>query len=95
MGMLELGQDKKEKRAIIVGLSVVHLGALGGIVTVFIAGLATRMTFSPVLTVSAVVATTLWLFTFVLLSVNIAYYLLAPSDEDQQVEGAGPHSESL
>ena len=86
MGMLELGHTKKEKRAIVVGLSVIHLGALGGIITVFVAGLARNMTLSPMLTVVAVVATTLWLFSFILLSVNIAYYLFAPEEKEENRE---------
>lgn len=82
MGMLELGQSKQEKRAVVTGLSVIHLGALGGVVTVFIAGLEDGMTLSPMLTVVAVIATTLWLFSFVLLFVNVAYYMLAPEEDD-------------
>ena len=82
MGMLELGENKREKRAVVIGLGVIHMGALAGIVTVFIAGLANEMVFSPMLAVVAVVATTLWLFTFILLSVNIAYYVLAPDEDD-------------
>ena len=86
MGMLELGQNKREKRAIVVGLGVIHLGALGGIVTVFFAGLARNMALSPMLTVVAVIATTLWLFSFILLSVNLAYYLFAPDEEPEDGE---------
>ncbi len=82
MGMLELGEGKKEKRAVVIGLSVIHVGALAGIITVFAAGLSSEMTFSPMLTVVAVVATTLWLFSFILLSVNIAYYILAPEEKE-------------
>ena len=79
--MLELGSDKKEKRAVVIGLSVIHVGALAGIVTVFFAGLENEMALSPMLVVVAVVATTLWLFSFILLSVNIAYYVLAPRED--------------
>ena len=86
MGMLELGQNKREKRAIVVGLGVIHLGALGGIVTVFFAGLARNMALSPMLTVVAVITTTLWLFSFILLSVNLAYYLFAPEEEAEDSE---------
>ena len=86
MGMLELGQGKKEKRAVVVGLSVIHIGAFGGIVTIFAAGLASNMALSPLLVVVAVVATTLWLFSFILLSVNVAYYLFAPKDECSEDE---------
>ena len=82
--MLELGQDKKEKRAVVLGLGVIHLGALAGMITVFVAGLESGMTLPPMLVVVAVVATTLWLFTFILLSVNIAYYLFAPNDEPEK-----------
>ena len=88
--MLELGEDKKEKRAVVIGLGVIHVGALAGIVTVFVTGLSSEMVFSPMLAVVAVVATTLWLFTFILLSVNIAYYVLAP-DEDAPDDGANDH----
>ena len=83
MGMLELGSDKKEKRAVVIGLSVIHVGALVGIVTVFFAGLENEMALSPMLVVVAVVATTLWLFSFILLSVNIAYYVLAPQEDSE------------
>ncbi len=92
--MLELGQGKKEKRAVVVGLSVIHVGALGGIVTMFAAGLANGMTLSPLLVVVAVAATTLWLFSFVLLSVNIAYYLFAPRENDEHSEDEAQHVDS-
>ena len=84
MGMLELGNSKEEKRAVVIGLSVVHLGAFAGIVTVFAAGLSSGMNLSPMLTVVAVIATTLWLFSFILLSVNVAYYFLAPKEDIPQ-----------
>ena len=83
MGMLELGQTKREKRAIVVGLGVIHVGALGDIVTIFVAGLASGMALSPSLVVVAVVATTLWLFSFILLSINVAYYLFAPEEDER------------
>ena len=84
MGMLELGDSKKEKRAVVIGLSVVHLGAFAGIVTVFAAGLSSGMNLSPMLSVVAVIATTLWLFSFILLSVNVAYYFLTPQEDIPQ-----------
>ena len=92
--MLELGQDKKEKRAVVLGLGVVHLGALGGIITIFTAGLASHMVLSPMLSVMAVIATVLWLFSFILLSVNLAYYLLAPRKADANTAPDNPPQDS-
>ncbi len=75
--MLELGQTRSQKRVILTTLVLVHLLSLGGLVAIFIVNGSPDL--PPLLAVLMVVATTLWLLTFVLLSVNIAYYFMRRS----------------
>ncbi len=74
MEMLELGKTRSQKRTVIVLLFLVHLLSIGGLVAIFVANGSPDL--PPLLAVLMVVATTLWLLTFVLLFVNIAYYLM-------------------
>lgn len=74
MGMLELGKTRPQKRTVIVLLFLVHLLSIGGLVAIFVANGSPDL--PPLLAILMVVATTLWLLTFVLLSVNIAYYFM-------------------
>ena len=77
MGMLELGRTRAQKRVIITALALAHFLSLGGLVAIFIVNGSPDL--PPLLAVPMVVATTLWLLTFVLLSVNIAYYFMRRS----------------
>lgn len=77
MGMLELGQTRARKRIVITTLALVHLLSLGGLVAIFIINGSPDL--PPLWAVLMVVATTSWLLTFVLLSVNIAYYFMRRS----------------
>jgi CHASE2 domain-containing sensor protein len=77
MGMLELGTTRPQKRTVIVTLLLIHLLSLGGLVAIF--ALHGSPNLPPLLAVLMVVATTLWLLTFVLLFVNIAYYFMRRS----------------
>ena len=75
--MLELGNTRPQKRTVIILLGLVHLLSLGGLVTIFVVNGSPDL--PPLLAVLMIVATTLWLLTFVLLSVNIAYYFMRRS----------------
>lgn len=75
--MLELGQTRAQKRVIIIALALVHLLSLGGLVAIFMINGSPDL--PPLWAVLMVVATTSWLLTFVLLSVNIAYYFMRRS----------------
>ncbi len=75
--MLELGQTRVQKRVIITTLTLVHLLSFGGLIAIFIINGSPDL--PPLWAVMMVVATTLWLLTFVLLSVNIAYYFMRRS----------------
>lgn len=77
MGMLELGRTRPQKRRVIALLTLVHLLALGGLIAIFVVTGSPQL--PPLLAVLMVVATTLWLLTFVLLCVNIAYYTMRRS----------------
>jgi len=73
--MLELGSTRREKRRVLVGLTLFHVLALGSTIALFASG----PELSPLPTVAAVVAITVWLFTFVLLCVNVVYYVMGCS----------------
>lgn len=75
--MLELGRTRIQKRVVIITLTLAHFLSLGGLVAIFVANGSPDL--PPLLAVLMVVATTLWLLTFVLLSVNIAYYFMRRS----------------
>jgi len=75
--MLELGKTRPQKRVIIALLVLVHLLSLGGLVAIFVENGSPNL--PPLLAVLMVTATTLWLLTFVLLLVNIAYYFMRRS----------------
>lgn len=75
--MLELGKTRPQKRAIIALLTLVHLLSLGGLVAIFVVNGSPNL--PPLLAVLMVTATTLWLLTFILLCVNIAYYFMRRS----------------
>lgn len=77
MGMLELGKTRPQKRRVIVLLLLVHLLSLGGLVTIFVSYGSSNLPL--LLSVLLVAATTLWLLTFVLLFVTIAYYVMRRS----------------
>jgi hypothetical protein len=77
MGMLELGRTRSQKRKILGLLASLHLLALGGLIALFwSAGGPPSARLGEAL---LVVATTLWLLTFVLLCVNVAYYVMRRS----------------
>lgn len=75
--MLELGTTRPQKRKVIVTLLLIHLLSLGGLVAVFVINGSPNL--PPLLAVLMITATTLWLLTFVLLAVNIAYYVMRRS----------------
>ena len=75
--MLELGKTRSQKRTVIVLLGLVHLLSLAGLVAIFVVNGSPDL--PPLWAVLMVVATTSWLLTFVLLSVNIAYYFMQRS----------------
>ena len=75
--MLELGSTRSQKRTVIALLGLVHLLSLAGLVAIFVVNGSPDL--PPLLAVLMVAATTLWLLTFVLLSVNVAYYLMRRS----------------
>lgn len=75
--MLELGRTRTQKRVIITTLTFAHFLSLGSLVAIFVVNGSPDL--PPLLAVLMVVATTLWLLTFVLLSVNIAYYFMRRS----------------
>lgn len=75
--MLELGKTRSQKRTVIVLLGLVHLLSLVGLVTIFVVNGSPDL--PPLLAVLMIAATTLWLLTFVLLSVNVAYYFMRRS----------------
>lgn len=75
--MLELGTTRPQKRKVIIALLFVHLLSLGGLVAIFVVNGSPNL--PPLLAVLMVMATTLWLLTFVLLAVNIAYYFMRRS----------------
>ena len=77
MGMLELGTTRPQKRTFIITLLLVHLLSLGGLIAIFVVNGSPNL--PPLLAVLMVMATTLWLLTFVLLAVNIAYYFMRRS----------------
>lgn len=77
MGMLELGKTRPQKRRVIVLLSLLHLLSLGGLVAIFIGYGSPNLPL--LLSVLMVAATTLWLLTFILLFVTIAYYVMCRS----------------
>lgn len=77
MGMLELGKTRPQKRRVIILLLLVHLLSLGGLVAIFVGYGSPNL--PPLLSVLLVAATTLWLLTFVLLFVTIAYYVMRRS----------------
>lgn len=77
MGMLELGKTRSQKRTVIVLLGLVHLLSLVGLVTIFVVNGSPDL--PPLLAVLMIAATTLWLLTFVLLTVNVAYYFMRRS----------------
>ena len=72
--MLELGQTRQQKWTILAVLLVLHLAAIAGIIGIFVVVKSTQL--PPVAAVLLIIATITWLFTFVLLFVNIAYLYL-------------------
>lgn len=75
--MLELGRTRPEKRRVIVVLTTLHLLSLGGLIALFVGYGSPQL--PPLLAALMVGMTTLWLFTFVLLFVTVAYYLMRRS----------------
>ncbi len=74
MGMLELGKTRRQKWTIVGVLLVLHLLAIAGAIGVFMVVRSPQL--PPLWAVLLVICTVTWLFTFVLLFVNIAYIYL-------------------
>ncbi len=72
--MLELGRTRRQKWIAVGVLTVLHVLSLGGIVGIFVMVGSTRL--PPLAATLLVIGTVSWLFTFVLLFVNIAYLYL-------------------
>lgn len=73
MGMLELGKTWRQEWTI-VGVLVLHFLAVAGAIGVFMVVRSPQL--PPLWAVLLVICTVTWLFTFVLLFVNIAYIYL-------------------
>lgn len=72
--MLELGRTRRQKWSIVGALTLLHVLSLGSIVGIFVVVGSVRL---PLLAATLlVIGTVSWLFTFVLLFVNIAYLYL-------------------
>lgn len=72
--MLELGKMRQQKWTIVGVLSVLHLLAIAGAISIFMVMRSPQL--SPLVTVLLVICTVTWLSTFVLLFVNVAYIYL-------------------
>lgn len=72
--MLELGKTPRQKWTIIGVLAVLHVLAIAGVVTIFVVERSTDL--SPLAAILLIIGTVTWLFSFVLLFVNIAYIYL-------------------
>lgn len=72
--MLELGTTRRQKWRIVWLLALLQVVSVAGIVSIFLVVQSAQL--PPVWAVLLVIATVTWLFTFVLLFVNIAYLYL-------------------
>ena len=72
--MLELGKTRRQKWRIVWLLAGLQLAAIAGIIGIFLVVRSAQL--PPLWAVLLIVATVTWLFTFVLLFVNIAYLYL-------------------
>ena len=74
MGMLEFGKTRRQKWAIVGTLFITHFLAIAGVIGVFVVVRSTDL--PPLAALLLIICTVTWLFTFVLLFVNIAYIYL-------------------
>ena len=72
--MLELGRTRRQKWRIVWLLAVLQVAAIAGIVGIFWVVRSAEL--PPLWAVLLIIATVTWLFTFVLLFVNLAYLVL-------------------
>ena len=72
--MLELGKTRRQKWRIVWLLAGLQIASIAGIIGIFLVVRSAQL--PPVWAVLLIVATVTWLFTFVLLFVNIAYLYL-------------------
>ncbi len=74
MGMLELGKTRRQKWQIVWLLALLQVASIALIIGTFLVVRSAQL--PPLWAVLLIVATVTWLFTFVLLFVNIAYLFL-------------------
>ncbi len=74
MGMLELGKTRRQKWQIVGLLALLQIVSIAGIIGIFLVVRSAQL--PPVWAVLLIIATVTWLFTFVLLFVNVAYLFL-------------------
>lgn len=74
MGMLELGKTRRQKWVIVFVLFLVHSLSIAGVISIFLVLRSPQL--PPLAATLLVVGVVTWLFTFVLLFVNIAYIYL-------------------
>lgn len=74
MGMLELGRTRRQKWQIVWLLALLQIVSIAGIIGIFLVVRSAQL--PPVWAVLLIIATVTWLFTFVLLFVNVAYLYL-------------------
>ncbi len=72
--MLELGKTRRQKWRIVWLLALLQVAAIALIIGIFLVVRSAQL--PPVWAVLLIIATVTWLFTFVLLFVNIAYFFL-------------------
>lgn len=72
--MLELGRTRRQKWLIIVILTLLHVLSVFGVIGIFVVIRSTQL--PPLAATLLVIGTVVWLFTFVLLFVNVAYLYL-------------------
>ncbi len=74
MGMLELGKTRRQKWQIVWLLAILQVASVAGIIGIFLVVRSAQL--PPVWAVLLIIGTVTWLFTFVLLFVNVAYLYL-------------------
>ncbi len=72
--MLELGRTRQQKWRIVWLLALLQVVSIAGIISIFLVVRSAQL--PPVWAVLLIIGTVTWLFTFVLLFVNIAYLYL-------------------
>lgn len=72
--MLELGKTRRQKWQIVWLLIFLQIASITGIISIF--GVVRSAQLPPVWAVLLIIGTVTWLFTFVLLFVNVAYLYL-------------------